>query len=199
MGAGIDQAVFFDIDRARKNVGRHITNHGHRTGIKIVAEFDTVDRLVGGVVQIRGIRRHTDFALLRHGRKTGLLARINGSHITVLNRAFRGLLAPIACNDVFGRIDRSEQIHRYHRELQGRTALQKQHAIVLRQAQQPPNPAFGISKDLAKKGRTVADLHHAHTRTADISKLGGGLLQHFGRHHRRPGRKVVNMLAHRYF
>ena len=57
------------------------------------------------------------------------------------------LLRPRAGVDVVGGRAGGEQVHRHHRELQARAALQEQHPVVRRNARQRADVGFGLCDD----------------------------------------------------
>ena len=83
-------------------------------------------------------------------------------------RFLQRLLRPGAGDDVVGGRARREQVHRHHRELQRRAALQEQHLVRRRNVAERAQVGLGPREDVLEGLRAVADLEdrHADARAA---------------------------------
>jgi hypothetical protein len=106
------------------------------------------------------------------------------------------LLTPTAGNNVVGRRIERQKIHRHHRKLETRAALQKEHGIVLRNAQQLAQTIFGAGNYLVKSLRAVADFHHGHAHAGQRQHFIARLFQDGNRNHGRAGAKIKNSFSH---
>src|SRR5215468_6049393 len=91
---GIDQRIFFQIDRLREDVGRSVTDDRYSAGIEIVMKFHSVDRFVRCVMNICGILTKTKISVLRNGTKAGLLTAKDSTRYAVMTSLTKRLKPP---------------------------------------------------------------------------------------------------------
>ena len=135
------------------------------------------------------VRRH---AHVRSGR-----AVPRGANGALLAPLGDGLPGPRSGHDVVrGQAGRPEQVHRDHGELQARSALAEQDAMVLRQAEELSQAGRGPLEHVLEQRRSVADLEDRHARAVDLEDAAGGLLEHRWRERRGSRGEVPDASAH---
>ncbi len=156
-----------------------------------------MDRFVRGDIDIRRVRVERQFILLRRPIE---IARLSvPRHV---NRALRlcfvvGLLAPRAVDDVIGRLaGAAQQVHGHHGELQQGPALQEQHAVVRRYAQQRAEIGLGLIDDFVEGLRAMADLQDRHARAGQGQQVALRLFDGRQGKHGRARRKIIDALFH---
>ena len=167
MGARVNERVLFDIDRFGKDIGARVTYDRNPSPVEVVFELDAVDRFVGGVVYVGGVRGKIKLFGGGDDREICGMTAVYLASSRVSASLGDGLFAPLACNDVIGRNIVTEEVHRDHRELRRGTTLEKQDPVVVGNSYQAPQAPFGTVQDLFEMRRAVADLHHAHPGAAE--------------------------------
>src|SRR5439155_20551810 len=87
-----------------------------------------------------------------------------------------------------------QQVHRNHRELETRAALQEQDAIVRRHAAERPDVSFGLLEDRLERFRAVADLEDRHPDAGQRDEVALNLLEDRQWQNRGACRKIEDAL-----
>ena len=173
MCSRVDQTQPADIQWAGQQIRRHVADYGYVANIRYPAELDAADRLVGGVVQVRGIVTELPLRLRRHIAERPVLGARDDVDISQPLRRVDRLLRPFAGVDVIGDSPALDEIHRNHLELQGRPALQEQHLIAVGDPEQRTQISLGCLSDRDVVLATVAHLHHRLAGAVPIEHLIG--------------------------
>ena len=100
----------------------------------------------------------------------------------------RGRDPPGSREDEIGRRgETSQQVHRYHRELQARAPLKKHHFVVGADAQQAPELLERLLEDPIEGRAAVADLEHGDADAGQGEQIPLRLFEHLQRQHGRTG------------
>ena len=94
--------------------------------------------------------------------------------------------------DVIGNALTAQQVERYHGELQGGTAVQEQHRVILRDAHERAQVGFRLGGNGLEGFRAVAHLQHGDTAVTVIQEFLLHLPQHCRRQHRGTGTEIVD-------
>lgn len=120
-------------------------------------ELEPLDGFVGNIVEIRGIGREGEFAVLGEVPEGGPLAAPEDADRPFPARLGDCLAAPVAGMEVFGGLLLpSQKGHGHHRELLRRPALHQQYVVVPGQSQQQSDVVFQLGYDRAELIRPVA-------------------------------------------
>ena len=128
-------AEIVDIDHSGHYLAGHI-RYQRRIGFRKRRISYPSDGLIRTDMHVRGIGRKVQLGLQRHPNIVFLLARPGNIDRTAEFGFFYRLRGPASRVDVIGNLALRSQIHRNHRELQARPALQEQHLVVVRYAHQ---------------------------------------------------------------
>ena len=126
------------VDRPAEHIGRGVAHERYAADVGEIPALRAFNRVVRGHVDVGGAGRQGQFGLRRHSRiAVGLRG---GGHVDGADpfRFLDGFLGPRSAVDVIGRRAGRQEVHRYHRELQARPALQEEHAIAGRDAGERP-------------------------------------------------------------
>ena len=130
LGAGVDEVILADIDGTREDVTRHIGYQRH-FHVGILADFRTVDGVVGGVVEIVDIVRHGIF-----GNICVVVGfrRTNNFDFAEEFGFFDGFVGPCAGVEIccLG----FQQVEGGHAELEACAAAEEEHAVAFGHVQQ---------------------------------------------------------------
>ena len=85
-----------------------------------------------------------------------------------------------------------QEIHRDHRKLHARAALNEENRIVVGNVQQLTDIRFGTVQNRLEKLAAVREFHKTAAAALIIREFGLSLFHNRLRHHRRTGRKIVN-------
>mmetsp|Transcript_77621 Transcript_77621/g.216930 ORF Transcript_77621/g.216930 Transcript_77621/m.216930 type:complete len:202 (-) Transcript_77621:65-670(-) len=187
-----------NIDRLGHKVGRHVCDKRHVPDVGGVAELDTVHRLVGAVVDVRGILVDLPGVDRRDGGVFGRLGVADVVRDAVLLALLGRLVAPLAGDDVVGLGLGAEHVEGHGGELQCGAALRENDLVVARDPVDVPEVLLGLRGDGHVLLGAVRHLHHAHARALVVHELLLHLLEHLQRHLTGAGREVVDAaLCHR--
>mmetsp|Transcript_102999 Transcript_102999/g.291721 ORF Transcript_102999/g.291721 Transcript_102999/m.291721 type:complete len:279 (+) Transcript_102999:812-1648(+) len=196
--ARVDVRMLRNIDRLGHKVGRHVCDKRHVPDVGGVAELDTVHRLVGAVVDVRGILVDLPGVDRRDGGVFGRLGVADVVRDAVLLALLGRLVAPLAGDDVVGLGLGAEHVEGHGGELQCGAALRENDLVVARDPVDVPEVLLGLRGDGHVLLRAVRHLHHAHARALVVHELLLHLLEHLQRHLTGAGREVVDAaLCHR--
>lgn len=214
LGAKVDQAKLGDVNRAREDVGRHVADERDRrvdvvaredaflAGSAVVGKFDTVNGLVGAVVEVSSFATRSELPFRDIGnRAVALLLGVN--HNVDLGTQtlsfFSGLVGPASGDDVVDgnrlpvfavALTAANQVVEDGRELGGGTTLEKEHLVVFRDPHELAQVGLGLRKDFFKGGRTVREFHDVHSGAVKVEELGLCFFEDGARDHGRAGAKV---------
>src|SRR5512147_1036879 len=132
------------------------------------------------------------FGLLRQAWALRMGAVRDNIHLAEAARFLGRFLGPDSAQNVIGMELRSQQIERHHGELQVRTALQEEHLVARRHAEQAAQQALRLGQDRDELFAAVAGLHDGVTPPVPVQKFLLGGLQHGLRQYSRTGREVVD-------
>ena len=121
-----------------------------------------------------------------------LLARRDDVDRTEHLRFLQRLRAPDAGVDVIG--DAAvQEVHRQHRELHARAALNEQHRIIVGDVQKFADIRLGTGQNRLEKLAAVGEFHKSAAAVLIVGEFGLGLFHDRLRQHRRTGRKVIDL------
>jgi hypothetical protein len=150
-------------------------------------ELGAEDRVVGRVVDVGGAGVERQLAWRRDPREVLCFRRrgnLDGADaLGFLDR----LLRPGAGHDVICGAAGRQQVHRHHRELQARAALEEEHVIVLRDSRQRANIGLATLDHVVERFRAVADLEDRHADAGQREKVALRLLEHLDWQYGRSG------------
>ena len=110
-------------------------------------ELGSLDRVVRGDVDIGRPRHQPELALRRHTCIAFGLGGRRDVYGAYLDRLLDGFLGPRSRVDVIGGRVRPEQVHRHHRELQARPALQEEDLVARGHTGQLPQVGLGTGEN----------------------------------------------------
>ena len=172
------------------DVARHVADQ-RRAGIRDHLQLRARNRLVRADVAVDRAGRPLELVVGRHARGDVLLAvghHVHGAdHLRLLER----LVRPRALVGVVGGLVLAEEIHRDHRELHRRAALDEADRPVVVQAAQLLERGDRLLMDGVVVLAAVGHLHHGHAAALVIDEFLLRILENFQRQHGRPGREVV--------
>ena len=141
----------------------------------------------------RRIRTKLQFRLGRHVIVVRVLPVPGNAGLTLALAFLHRVLAPRTGQNIVGGLARAaHDVHRDHRELQPRTTLQEQDAIVVRDLQQRLQPGLGILQDRLERFAAMADLQYRNATARERQHFALGLLEHRQRQHGWSRREVVH-------
>ena len=122
LSTGIDSVVLAHVNRTAHEVRRHIGNHRH-IDIEILADFSTVDGIVGRDVQIVGISGNSP--TLRDEGIVGVSRRSHLYHLTEKLSFLHSLLCPYTSVQVSSLLN--QEVERNHTEFQTGATTKENH------------------------------------------------------------------------
>ena len=146
-------------------------------------------------MEIRGIVRDLDLVLRRDVAEVVVLARRGDVADTEDFRFLVSFLGEAAGYDVAADLAVPREIHRDHRELRRRAALQKQHIVVVAKPHQRENVRFCLVQHRFELFGAVADLDDGLPRALEIQEFRLRFLQHFQRLRCGAGIEIVNAIC----
>ena len=176
LGAGEDEAELAHIDLAAEDVGGHIGHQGHIAGLGEVEVLGAVDGVVGADAEVCPILVDLpvldalDLVVVDGGAVEDHLL---GQSLDV--QLLDGLVGPDAGVGVADGLAGNLQVHGHHGELEGGTALEEEHLVVLGNVQQLPEIRLRRLDDLVEGRRTVGLLDDAVATATVVGKFGLGL------------------------
>jgi hypothetical protein len=135
LGAGVEERVLRDVEGPAEDVGGGVADERDRADLGLRAPLGTEDRVVRRVVDVGGVRVELDLVLARDTGEALRLGRGGNLDAADLLGLLDGGLRPRPCDDVVGRAVGGQEVHRHHRELQRRAALQEQDLVPLGDAE----------------------------------------------------------------
>mmetsp|Transcript_14066 Transcript_14066/g.44188 ORF Transcript_14066/g.44188 Transcript_14066/m.44188 type:complete len:281 (-) Transcript_14066:42-884(-) len=190
--ACVDVGVLADVDRLGAEVGGHVRNERHGADVRRIAPLHAVHRLVGAVVDVRGLRVQLPSGLVGDAGELRGLGVARSLARAVLCGLLVRLLAPLPSDEVVRLRLRAEHVEGHRRELQRRAALREDHLVVGGHAQDVPQVLLRLAGDLHELLGTVRHLHDAHTTALVIDELFLDVLENLERHHAGTSREVVH-------
>ena len=159
------------------------------------AELRAEDRVVRREVNVGRV-----FAVragFRNVVEVGVLAGAGDVRLAAGLRFLQSFLRPHACDQIIGRAIRRKKIHRHHRKLQRRSALQEQDGVVVRDACQFAAECFGFRSDGHERLAAMRVLTDADARISQRQQVFAGFFEHSFRQNGRTGRKIPDATSHR--
>ena len=170
----VDHAILADINGTGEDVARHVGHEGHGA-VEVLADFGTVDGIVGGDVEIVGIGG--DFILLRDEGVVGIGRRGYLYDFAEELGLLQGLLGPNAGVEVGGFL--LQEVVRNHAELQAGAATHEEHGVTLGDVEQFLEKGLGFVHHSLKLFGAVADFHQRKTHIAKFYTGISRCLHHF--------------------
>ena len=182
--AGVNEPVALNVERLRQKAARDIGDqrhiaasgqlvvHGAKDGV-VLADVDVVEPVARGL----GGNARVDVGHGGYAVEIGVLGACEQHGLAVLGGFFVCLVGKVAGDDVAGTAA-AHEVHGDARKLQRGAALQKQDAVVVRNAQQATQGCLGVVDDLLVHARSMAHLEHGHAATAVVHHLVGDLGEH---------------------
>ena len=184
--AGINQTILLDRHRPRQKVARQIGHPWHGPGLRNVAELHPLDRFVRRDVDVSGRGAEFQFALIGQAAVVVGFAVPGHACFAGPTGLFDGFLTPTAGEHVIGTFA-PQQVHRQHRKLQARPALQEQNAVAGRNAQQFAQALLRFGPDRVESLRAMADFEDRHADAGQRDQVPLGLFDDRQRQDGRPG------------
>ena len=188
---GIQHTEAADVDRLGQDAGRHVRD---QRNIARLRQF-MINRAVDGVV-------HADVEIVRIGGEGGRIQLrdvrerlvLGAGHlvcVTVTSGLFERLGRPLTGDDKIRFSAPVHQVERHHGELRGRTALQEQNFVVVRDVHDLAQQRLTFLDDRIVDLGTVRHLHDRLSAAFVIQHFVSGDFQHAFRQHGRTGGEVV--------
>ena len=163
LNAGINQRKFFEVNRAAQHIGRHIREQGNVAGLRNVMKFRAVNRVVVTDVKISRVRIYFQFVLTGNATKIFVLRR-RGNFSDVKNFCFLVSVAgKNSAENVIARIFFRRKVHRNHRELHGRAALNEKDFVIVAESCQFQNVGLRLIVNLLVLFRSVTYFDYRHS------------------------------------
>ena len=154
------------------------------------------DRVVAGVVQIGGVRRHFVVVRTRHAVVSVGRTGPEGTGVTDLGGFLPGRFAPYTCLQVNGVPFRRQQVHGYQPKLGLRAAAHEQDGVFLTAAEQNLQVGDGLLMNFVVYGPPVAGFQDGHAGAAEVEQFGLGPLQDGQRQRRWSRVEIVHARRH---
>src|SRR5579862_4777141 len=192
--AGENQTELSDVQRARGDVRRHISDEWNFTSVRKRVVLRAFDGVVGTEIDVGSIGAQRDFLLARnasvfHGFSVGGDAMRDA--FFELGEGFGG---PGSRVQNVHWLARQAQIHWYQGELSAAATLQKDYGVIIGNRQMLAQAGFGGGVDAFKFGRTMAHFHHGHAGAAPVEELFADALENGKREGAGAGVEVVDAL-----
>ncbi len=155
-----------------------VRHQRHLAGLRHPVELHTLDGLVGGVVEVGGVRIELPAAALRNMVELAFRRLGGGIALGVARHFLDRLGAPGTGDDVVGGSLAAQQVHRHRRELAHGAALHEQHLVAGRHVEQLAQVLFGLGRNRHEILVAMAHFHHRHAAAVPVEQLGLDLLQH---------------------
>src|ERR1700675_397893 len=169
--AGEDEAEFFNVGRARGDVGGHVGDERGAAGVRERFPLRAFDGVVGADVHVGSVGRKLHFVLARETRELFWLAGcsdvVEDAFFQFADR-FGGPHTGV--EDVY-RLAGEAEIHGGHGELHAAAALKKAHGVFVGNAHELAKAGFGVGNDAFKFGRAVAHFHDGHAAATPVEEL----------------------------
>ena len=188
---GVEHGEPAVVARAGKNVGRHVADE-RRTRFGDFLHLRAGDRLVRADVAVGRAGRPLVLGCVGLAGGDILLAVGGDVHLADLLGLLDGLAAPSAALDIVGNLILAEEVHRDHRELHGRTALDEAHGPVVVKATKLLERGDRLLMDGIVFLAAMGHLHHGHSTALVVNQLLLGFLKDFEREHCGTCRKVID-------
>ena len=188
--AGVDDAELADVIDLREDVGGHVGDQRHAVRLRDVVPAGAVDGVVGGDVDVFGVRGEgviRDIAV-------AVLAGGAGDHdLAILLRLDERIVGEVAGIDVVG-LAAVHQVEGHGGEHRGRAALQEHDLVALRDAHDLAQVGHGLLEDVQIHPGSMTHFHDGHAGTAIAQQILLHLLKHGQGEHGRARRKVVHAI-----
>ena len=191
--ARVDEAVLGHIYRPTEHVRGGVGDKRHVTNGRFVGPLGAEERVVRGEVHVGRAGRQRQLVLARNAPKVLALGRPSDVHRADALCLLHRLLGPPTGHDVVGGGTRGEQIHRHHRELGRRAALQKKHLVVGGDTAEGAHVSLGLGQNRLERLRAMADLQHRHAHAGQGNEVALRFDEDGRRKHGRPGREVEDL------
>mmetsp|Transcript_116355 Transcript_116355/g.329148 ORF Transcript_116355/g.329148 Transcript_116355/m.329148 type:complete len:273 (+) Transcript_116355:115-933(+) len=192
LDAGVNASVLGDLDGLRHEVRRHVPHQRHGANVGRVRELNAVHRLVGTVVDVRGLGVQLPVLLSGDDGEFGGLRVARLLARAVLVGLLVRLLAPLARDEVVGLRLQAHHVERDAGKLQGGAALLKNHLVVVGHAENVPKILLGLLGNTHELLRAVRHLHDAHAALLVVEHVRLDRLQDLKGHLARAGREIVD-------
>ena len=148
-------------------------------------------------MHIVGVRSEILFLHLWDVCEGRLLGRRDDLYISEFFSFLGSLLCPRSRDYIISLTGFSEQVQRYHGELQRTSALYKHHLVVIRYIHDIPEVLLSVLKDGLELRRPVAHFHHRLTAALIIGQICSCVLYDTEGQHGRTCREIIrSFVAH---
>ena len=179
LGTGEDDTEFIDVERTGHEIAGHIRDERDIARFGEIRIFGTVDRVVAADMDIGQILVDLPVFDAFDLRELFGLAVVDQIDFVAEDLHFlHGLVGPFACVADADLLAGDGDVHRNHRELETRAALQEQNRVVVADVQQTAEVGFGGLDDFVKGFRAMAFLDDAVTTATIVNKLFLSLQHH---------------------
>lgn len=133
-----------------------------------------------------------EFIEVRHTGGDVLFAVGGNVYVTDEAGLLDGLCTPVAGIDVVRDGSLREEVHRDHRELKTRTALDEDDFVIVSEVHEFADICLSLLMDGVIDFTAVRHFHYRHSRSVVIEHVGLGLFKTFDRKNRRTGAEIVD-------
>ena len=138
------------------------------------------------------VLRHIRGVYARDGRKAVFLAVRKTHSIAPARALVKRFARELPRDDICRLFPALCEVHRYHRELERRAALQKEHMVIVAYVHDAAQRSLRVRYYRREILGAVAHLHDAAAAALIIYQIALSLLKHLKRQHRRPRGKIQN-------
>ncbi len=170
--AGVDQRELRHVHAPPHEVARHVADQRHGAHVGPVMPLGPEERVVARQVHVGGLGVELQLVLAGDaGVALVDLGRRGDAGLAHALGLLEGLLGPAAGHDVVRAPAGGEVVHRHHRELHARAALEEEHLVVGGDGEQLAGQRDRLVVHGLVRLAAVAVLHDRHARALEVDEL----------------------------